>query len=217
MMPKETGILFSAPMVLATLRRVKDVTRRTRGLEKINEHPDPWVFLKMQQIEGDWYALFSDGNQMEQVKSPYGGPGDLLYGKETWAILDGKRHFLGKIERARELGLMVPGNYHYRADAVSPNLGPWRPSIFMPKEAARIWRKIVSVRPERLHEITGGEAKREGIVLPPTELYPEINTEDKLIQRYRWLWDSLNGEGAWDRNDWVWRIESVEYQREQTS
>ena len=40
----------------------------------------------------------------------------------------------------------------------------WHPSIHMPKEAARIFLRVVRVRPERLQDITEDGEKAEGMV-----------------------------------------------------
>lgn len=87
------------------------------------------------------------------IKPPY-QPGDILYVRETWSLrFDGEKYF-------------------YRADKntsreekrlLDYNDVKWRPSIHMPKEAARIWLKVTNVRVERLQDISGEDLIKEGI------------------------------------------------------
>lgn len=105
------------------------------------------------------------GGVISLAKPPY-QVGDILWVKETWCDV-------GTIYK-------FPTNYIYRA---SPELCPencpcafkgkwhdsgclkptWKPSIHMPKEAARIWLKVTDVRVERLQDITADEIRNEGL------------------------------------------------------
>ncbi len=51
---KERPIIFSSPMISPIQRDIKTMTRRMRGLEKINEHPDEWTF--------DCWYKYTDGS-----------------------------------------------------------------------------------------------------------------------------------------------------------
>lgn len=95
-----------------------------------------------------------------------------------------------------------------------------RPSIFMRRWASRITLEIVSVRVERLQEITEEDAIAEGIESaipvagePPTYRDYQSGSNDPCewftnpIDSYRTLWESINGPGSWDANDWVWVLE----------
>ena len=82
----------------------------------------------------------------------------------------------------------------------------WRPSIFMPKFAARIWLEVVSIRAERLQEITIGDIVAEGID-------PACDAASQREHRvsggaFVELWDSLNAKRGhpWSANDWVWVV-----------
>lgn len=97
-----------------------------------------------------------------------------------------------------------------------------RPSIHMPRWASRITLEVTGVRVERLNEITDADAKAEGIQrvhgfdvpaamgsLPEgTWSYP--NNENRWwtspASAYRALWESINGEGSWSTNPWVWVV-----------
>lgn len=103
----------------------------------------------------------------------------------------------------------------YRADFLGDVHGPdgekssegryrsWRPSIHMPRAASRITLEITGVRAERLQEISDADCIAEGTPgghgAIPGYLYNATPNE-----HYRWLWDDINGRGAWEINPWVW-------------
>ena len=120
----------------------------------------------------------------------FGVPGDRLWVRETFAApwgLDYK--FPGG-----ESGIL------YRADNPKkfPDDGTWKPSIFMPRWASRITLEIVSVRVERLQDISNEDCFAEGL--------PADSTKGNRTW-YGDLWEEINGKGSWDANPWVWRIE----------
>ncbi|WP_346236726.1 hypothetical protein ABDK00_014160 [Niabella insulamsoli] len=73
-----------------------------------------------------------------------------------------------------------------------------RPSIFMPKEAARIFLKVTKVRVERLHDISVGDAVAEGV--ETLGLYPGYDISPK--GKFEGLWNNINKN--WDANPFVW-------------
>ena len=91
-------------------------------------------------------------------RMPY-KPGDILYVRETWS------DFYKDCD-----------GYIYRADEtrVSDDFR-WKPSIFMPREAARLFLEVKSVRVERLQDITPYDALCEGI--QPTALPESMQKE----------------------------------------
>ena len=128
-------ILFNTEMVRAILDGRKSCTRR---LVK----PEPQGYFEVS--EEPLYVYDTDGNQ-GKITPPY-QPGDILYVRETF------------IQAAAHI-------FWYKADD-KPWMSKdslWKPSIQMPKEAARIWLKVTDVRVERLQEITEAQAQAEGI------------------------------------------------------
>ena len=80
----------------------------------------------------------------------------------------------------------------------------WRPSIHMPRWASRITLEVVSVRVERLQEISETDALAEGI--NGEELF---RAQGYAPDAFRKLWDSLNAKRGygWAKNPYVWVIE----------
>lgn len=90
-----------------------------------------------------------------------------------------------------------PQPIHYAADVTDiATVGDYRlrPGMFMPRWAFRITLEVVSIRPERLQDITEGDARAEGF---------------RDVQDFRKLWNHLNAPRGygWDTNPMVWRIE----------
>ena len=95
----------------------------------------------------------------------------------------------------------------------------WASSAFMPRWASRITLEIISVRVERLNNITEEDAKAEGVDFgfwhPQQGVFSEpTDEEDEQNSCFRdgfgFLWESIHGPGSWDANPWVWVIEFKE-------
>jgi hypothetical protein len=198
---KERPILFSAPMVRALLDGSKTQTRR---IYKNRKHPDSGCNMAASE-------LVREPQHVIDRVSPYGQAGDRLWVKETWS----------------EVGTMDPGLIVYRADypacvpAEYQNAPPpaeikWKSSLFMRRTASRILLEIVSVRVERLQDISEADAVAEGVVkfsdnfingISGWKGYPEAIPRPTAKDAYVNLWEVINGINSWDVNPWVWVIE----------
>ncbi len=203
-------ILFNTEMVRAILDGRKTVTRRTVSKGKSNPlyHNREKFYKVVDHLNNDyknWYAGFyndndifydpTEGRQIDAIyfKAPY-KVNDILYVRETWR------------EHIRPLG--SPKSYGYRAatDDRVACLFDWKPSIHMPKEAARIFLKVTGVRVERLQDITEEQAAAEGcnsglLTGPCTARGQFENLWNSTIKK-----DQLQYYG-WDANPYVWGIE----------
>lgn len=222
---KERPILFSAPMVRAILDGSKTQTRRVVKLP----HSNPLGQWEPTIIGGENGGRTAAGETLplqggiwhtrtgDSLMCPYGQPGDRLWVRETWYCDDYRVQNGPYVEVDGARDLMA-----YRADGERPYEAEqpvWRPSIHMPRWASRILLEIVSVRVERLHEISEQDAIAEGIermpcAVPDTKLWKNYNagngcTPSMAIPQnsFRSLWESINGEANWLSNPWVWVVE----------
>jgi hypothetical protein len=92
----------------------------------------------------------------------------------------------------------------------------WTPSIHMPRWASRITLDVVSVRVERLHDITDAEAVAEGVRCwacnGPVDGTSEndcdcFHTRSMARDSFSSAWSAIYGARSWDSNPWVWRVE----------
>lgn len=131
-------ILFNTEMVRAILDGRKTCTRRL--VKFLPGENSQWTgYIK------DGLMLYNGRNEPCIRKAPY-QPGDTLYVRETWK--------------------KAPNGYYYYEDwqrGDIADLTKWKPSIHMPKEAARIWLRVTDVRVERLQEINAEGIRNEGI------------------------------------------------------
>lgn len=157
-------ILFNTEMVRAILEGRKSCTRRiVKPQQLIGMLPDkckngaPEEFLKEKKLMFKPYCDMTDIELINTAyKAPY-QPGDLLYVRETWMDYAGLTMYKADCDI-------------YRLDSLNFAGFGWKPSIHMPKEAARIWLKVTGVRVERLQEITEDGAEAEG--MPDSLDYP---------------------------------------------
>lgn len=199
-------ILFNTEMVRAVIDGRKTVTRRVvKDYDKYESLLGIDLKFPMQV-----YKAF---------KAPC-EPGDVLYVRETWNY--------GYVETSDSEGsceawfetvdyrtysehsyLHACSSFWYRADADNPLdvIIPWRPSIHMPREAARIWLRVKSVSVERLQEMHAEDSLHEGVKL----FLGGILNRESPLKPFSDLWDSTvrpadRDRYGWDANPWVWRI-----------
>lgn len=201
---RELPILFSTPMVQAIYENRKTMTRRTAGLEKINIIPENWVYMGID--EHNIIRFFNEKANLKTSVLPRYQVGDKLWVKETF------------IEFAE-------GKYEYKAQFTYPEYRKWKPSLFLPKAAARIWLEITGVRCERLLDITEADAFAEGIEwkikypeeCPDTKYYKDYSVKKRerfafgygfgAVNSFLTLWDSINGFGSHKLSPWVFVYE----------
>ena len=186
-------ILFNTEMVKAILDGRKTCTRR---IVKDGIPDDAMWGYTAFTPKGyiSCRGIYVDGYGEGFYKLPY-QPGDILYVRETWHRYT-KR--VGKGE-----GCHLEEHYGYKASIANSEDAeePWKPSIHMPKKAARIWLKVTNVRVERLQDMTDDDAEAEGCFdYTSTALgFPDV--WDSTIKK-----SDLDRYG-WDANSWVWVIE----------
>jgi hypothetical protein len=141
-------------------------------------------------------------------------PGDLIWFRETSAEFDNQRFYEADADLVRDDSGERVG--WWLGDRFIPGeMRPfkWQPSIHMPKAAARCWAEIVSIRMERLQEITDAEIKAEGVFEMgagwPVSVF-DGKAYGSALQLWITVWESINGRkpGArWADNPMVARIE----------
>ena len=223
----ERPLLFSAPMVLALLARAKTQTRRILKLPPRLRHwapcerhgypsPDTTVDERGLHIEPLGKALDDPDNEdtYDVLPCPYGSPGDRLWVKETWRTEEFESDAedlpagTAGVRFAADGAFLLIENTSEACEAwaiahrkPSASNGRWRPSIFMSRWASRLTLEVLSVRVERLQSISEADALAEGID------FCSAAKHLGSVERYRLLWESINGAGSWVVNPWVWVVE----------
>jgi len=205
---KERPILFKAPMVRAILDGSKTQTRRV-----VKPQPSRELMTEYECIRQSRLSARTDAEILSDcLLCPYGIPGDRLWCRETFAIVP--RTAYARSEGVQQM--LRPDDDHdaaiYRAGWDRSNGGfRWRPSIHMPRWASRILLEIVSVRVERLQDISEDDARAEGIEYSErfggycVGMAEHYNSHDPRLS-YASLWESINGPDSWSANPWVWVI-----------
>ena len=181
-------ILFNTEMVKAILDGRKTCTRR------VLKHPF--------EVHPNGFITKPHGNDRLCPYTPPYQPGDILYVRETWSEI---RNADGSHKK-----------YVYKASDQYP-FGEsgyiikfkWKPSIHMPKEAARIWLKVTDVRVERLQDITEDGTIKEGCIYD-TEY--NLGKSARIRGHFADVWDSTIKRSdlstyGWGANPYVWVIE----------
>lgn len=186
-MSRTLPILFNTEVVRAILDGRKTVTRRIPAASIRDKWEGYSEYMRLLAAPGSINLM---ENEFYSLYPPY-QRGDILNVRETWCY-----H-----KNAKNLW------YGYRADGDFRDVDlKWRPSIHMPKEAARIFLRVIDVRVERLQNITEEQAQKEGcnsgLLTGPCSARGQFEE----------LWNSTIKRSdrdvySWKANPWVWVIE----------
>lgn len=189
-------ILFSTPMVQAILAGTKTMTRRA-----IKPQPGEWINQMGRSVFTPelWFSgrgCYPGLGPSEKFFKPKYWKGDILWVRETCSWLDEE-----------------PYGYVYRTDYPFPVDWNWKPSIFMPREACRLFLEVTNVKAERLKDISEDDAISEGVLEFTDGTFKNYFTKKGLkesdgvechsaVASFQSLWHSINKE--WNPDQWVW-------------
>lgn len=214
-------ILFNTEMVRAILDGRKNCTRRI--CKDANEYTVP--DMDFYNADRRTYAVhnFANREHSEQLSTAERTcpicTGDILYVRETWK--------------------KAPNGYYYYEDWQRNDIADvtkWKPSIHMPKEAARIWLKVTNVRVERLQEMKPVDVIKEGAYPDCWDClntYGESGSQccygteeqcsqcDEVMMEWEKLWTSTIKKSdidryGWNANPYVWVIEFERCEKPET-
>lgn len=218
---KAKPIRFDTEMVRAILNDRKTVIRRPVKPPPSSEMPNKYNICKMpiltnHGIKTLWYMddvkqyPFKRTRYFEKV-APY-EIGDILYVRETWTkgCIVGDRKF-------RYVSQGEMSDIIFKEECIHNNICTdgviWKPSIHMPKWAARIFLRVTSVRMERLQNITEEQAIAEGCNGIFSGTGETIGSGWSKIPQdeFSEIWDSTVKKSdldkyGWEANPWVWVI-----------
>lgn len=202
---KERPIIFGSPMIRALLDDKKTQTRRIVKPQPIKQHHIGYLSRGAGVWKAGYYVLTHYASTVSgPLACPYGQPGDRLWVRETHALrLD--VNVKSDPEKAKQYCLYRADEAGNPADEMNWHDygGKWRSPIFMPREVSRITLEVVSVRVERLQEISEADARTEGVC--------ESHLDDGVSARpsFGRGWDSINARRGfgWNKNPWVFVVE----------
>lgn len=232
----ERPILFSGPLVRAILAGRKTETRRLVNRRESHASPLAWETRWLDgravtsrdrwgdSIENRRHLVVACENGTSIIH-PRVEPNDILWVRETFAVHDlDFQEVTGKLDEKWPRRCVI-----YRADqGLDPSR--WRPSIHMPRWAARIFLRVTDVRAERLQAIDDAGAIAEGIdghpcgeTCPCCEGSGDFANDPRpgckncsstgrvLVPRREFsrIWDAIYGNkpgASWDAGPWVWVI-----------
>lgn len=212
--PTYRPIIFSTPMVRALLSGSKTQTRRI-----IKPKPDEngVAYMKNAPLDwkGEWFPWMWDNEEGERFAKhcPYGEPGDVLWVRESFGS-NGLDYFRYKADWIEEDG-------YDKGPGFKKPWDKWKPSIHMPRKAARLFLQVTEIRVERLLSISEVDAESEGVdrVLGSNQIPGErgwksgyINYHDPrrildtAVLSFFSLWESIHGADSLNANPWVWVV-----------
>lgn len=192
-------ILFSTPMVQAILEGRKTMTRRVVSNQNSSTTTN---FFKLDfndvVVEFSYLKAFQREDGTRHRVFPKYEVGDVLWVREKscYVMLEHAHDLLEGCKDNNQTVYATSVHEDWMIYAKEKYGYKWKPSIFMPKNACRIFLEVTDVYVERLQDISNLDAIKEGIVL---------SKYDAAIQ-FSVLWKSINGQQSWNDNPFVWVV-----------
>ncbi len=202
-------IIFSGPMVRALIEGRKTQTRR------ILKRQPPTSVVGAIEESGRWMWLEPHASGRYKLLpagafDPRFAPGDRLWVKENFST-DFANHYpfdkvwyMADSDRRHEIEV-IDGVRGIHSDESCEHVPfRWRPSIHMPRKFSRLTLIVEAVKVERLQAISEDDAKDESCAgrLGANPDFPD-EWDPSPQEEFRDLWNSINGDGAWDANPWI--------------
>lgn len=174
----------------------------TRLIERQNDAPPDETIIDDQGRKVTRMHLVACREVDERYK-----PGDILWVRETWGCYTELWECADRFYYRADFEKDANG-YWYEPKKVNwCDFPKWRPSIFMPKAAARLFLRVTDIRVERLQDISSKDVDAEGCKewgydAETGELRPSTPSVFKIV------WNDINAKRGfgWDANPWVWVI-----------
>lgn len=205
---KQRGILFSDEMVRAIIDGQKTQTRRVvKPQPSADTVGYSWCISTDRKRNATFIPRRTNGDYRNHhqhetgppVRCPYGQPGDLLYVRECWSVPGAVIGSDDPIYKGMTVLYRATDKHH-----------SWRPSIHMPKWAARIWLKVTEVRVERVRLVLERDAEAEGVSACYGDKcgYPAGEVAKAYRCSFERFWNSINAKRgySWESNPWVWVV-----------
>ena len=202
---KYIPILFNAEMVQAILNGKKTQTRRPLKPRFRENEAGFQIITNLHSGEFVRVEYYDEFEDTTRYMNPPCNPGDILWVRETWAQYNANGRI---IYRADADGRDLAAHYNEYGNREAY----WRPSIHMPREAARIFLRVKDVRVERLGEINDEDAIAEGANCKGGK---NVGIEEKMrrsaVERFADIWNSTIKHKDYDElsfaaSPWVWVI-----------
>src|SRR6185369_3141033 len=183
----------------------------------------------VEPFRGEGVGWVAGDNRGRVFPCPHGVPGDRLWVREGWARWADTKSHECIVYRAGGAPRSILATEEGEGDPVAlggaavPMVGEiprWRPSIHMPRWASRLTLELVSVRAERLQDISEKDARAEGAYGALRDSEQELDAWARWTKQvdpralaatmrgaFALLWERINGHrpGArWEDNPWVW-------------
>ena len=204
---KSHGLLMTPDLIRATLAGIKTETRRIPTPRNCTFDGGTWPKELVKdgawKTELDWNkayihkqhgAIILRQNKIIRVLTPRYQPGETIYVKEAWCVAgDGQAEFYYKADG--DSVYVDDGDGFWQENKDGTLKSPWKSPLFMPREAARIVRPVLSVGFEWLHNITPQSAKAEGLEtvdgFMDTWLKINGNTDNQIVLVYKFGKENL--------------------------